>query len=144
MITVAGVHHVKVPVSDLARSREWYADVLSLAVELEFRDDDGVVRGVAFERRGGLTLCLRENPALASAIAGFDPYAVLVPSRRRLDEAAARLDRLGIEHHPVITATLGWLLRVPDPDGIELRFYTQETHSPTGVTAAGIPHEEMT
>jgi catechol 2,3-dioxygenase-like lactoylglutathione lyase family enzyme len=127
---VAGVHHVKVPVTDLARSRDWYAEVLSLEVQLEFRDDDGVVRGVAFERRNGLTVCLRESPALAEAMAGYDPYAVLVPTRKDLDVVVELLDRLGIQHSDILTATLGWLLRVPDPDGIELRFYTEETHSP--------------
>lgn len=130
MIAVAGVHHVKVPVTDLARSRDWYSAVLSLVVELEFRDShDGVVRGVAFERHNGLTVCLRENPGLAEAMAGYDPYAVLVPLRKDLDDVVDHLDRLGIAHSDVVAATLGWLLRVPDPDGIELRFYTEESHA---------------
>src|SRR3954454_8608171 len=129
-IAVAGVHHVKVPVTDLARSRAWYAAVLSVEVDLEFRDDEGVLRGVAFERREGFTLCLRESPEVARALAGFDPYAVLVSTRADLVEAVDHLDRLGVPHSPVIAATLGWLVRVPDPDGIELRFYTEETHAP--------------
>jgi catechol 2,3-dioxygenase-like lactoylglutathione lyase family enzyme len=127
-VAVAGVHHLKVPVSDLDRSRSWYADVLAVAVEREFRDDDGVVRGVAFERRNGLTVCLRQDAARARALAGFDPYAVLVPFRRDLDDVLDRLDDLGVAHSPVVTASLGWLVRVPDPDGIELRFYTEERH----------------
>jgi catechol 2,3-dioxygenase-like lactoylglutathione lyase family enzyme len=138
-IAVAGVHHVKVPVTDLARSRSWYAEVLSVAVELEFRDDDGTVRGVAFERRNGLTLCLRQDAPQAQALAGFDPYAVLVPTRRDLDDVLERLDDLGVAHTPVITASLGWLVRVADPDGIELRFYTEETHAPTGAHTKGTP-----
>jgi catechol 2,3-dioxygenase-like lactoylglutathione lyase family enzyme len=129
-IALAGVHHLKVPVTDLARSRSWYADVLSLVVELEFRDDDGTVRGVAFERRNGLTLCLREDVPRARALAGFDPYAVLVPTRADLDGVLGRLEDLGLPHSPVITASLGWLVRVTDPDGIELRFYTEERHAP--------------
>ena len=133
VIEVAGVHHLKVPVTDLVRSRDWYADILSVAVDLEFRDDDGTVRGVAFERRGGLTLCLREDPARARALAGFDPYAVLVPTRRDLDRVLDRLDDLGVAHGPVVTASLGWLVRAVDPDGIELRFYTEERHATSGL-----------
>lgn len=129
-IALAGVHHLKVPVTDLARSRAWYADVLSLVVELEFRDDDGTVRGIAFERRNGLTLCLRQDARRARALAGFDPYAVLVPTRADLDGVLDRLGDLGLQHSPVITATLGWLVPVADPDGIELRFYTEERHAP--------------
>jgi catechol 2,3-dioxygenase-like lactoylglutathione lyase family enzyme len=126
---VAGVHHVKVPVSDLVRSQRWYGEVLGLTLQLEFRDEDGEVRGIAFERRNGLTLCLRQLPPLAQALSGFDPLAVLVPTRRELDALTERLDRMGVAHGPVIRATLGWLLSVPDPDGIELRFYTEETHT---------------
>jgi catechol 2,3-dioxygenase-like lactoylglutathione lyase family enzyme len=139
VIDVAGVHHLKVPVTDLARSRAWYADVLSLVVELEFRDDDGTVRGVAFERRGGLTLCLREDAPRARALAGFDPYAVLVPTRADLDGVLDRLQELGTPHSPIITASLGWLVRVADPDGIELRFYTEERHAPNWAHPKGTP-----
>jgi catechol 2,3-dioxygenase-like lactoylglutathione lyase family enzyme len=45
-VKFTGIHHVKLPVSDLARSREWYERVLAFTVEREFPDDDGVVRGV--------------------------------------------------------------------------------------------------
>jgi catechol 2,3-dioxygenase-like lactoylglutathione lyase family enzyme len=47
VITVRGLHHVKVPVSDLTRSRAWYQTVLSLSPHLEFPDDHGTVRGIA-------------------------------------------------------------------------------------------------
>jgi catechol 2,3-dioxygenase-like lactoylglutathione lyase family enzyme len=138
-IPVAGVHHVKVPVTDLARSLPWYAELFSVTVDLEFRDDDGVLRGVAFTSRNGLTVCLREDPARARALAGFDPYAVLVPTRRDLDDVVARLDALDIAHSQVVTASLGWLVRVPDPDRIELRFYTRETHASTEAQPKGNP-----
>ena len=35
-VKFTGIHHVKLPVSDLARSREWYERVLGLTVEREF------------------------------------------------------------------------------------------------------------
>ena len=44
---LSDVHHLKIPVSDLTRSRQWYEQVLGLRVTTEFRDDDGVVRGLA-------------------------------------------------------------------------------------------------
>jgi catechol-2,3-dioxygenase len=43
---IRGIHHVKIPVISLQRSREFYESVLDLSVLL--RDDDGVVRGVAY------------------------------------------------------------------------------------------------
>jgi catechol-2,3-dioxygenase len=123
-----GVHHVKVPVTDLGRSRAWYESVFGIEMMIEFADDDGTVRGVAYAPINQLTLSLREDPERAAALAGFDSWAVLVDSRADLDAWAAHLDRLGIEHGPVLTATLGWLLACTDPDGIGVRFYTAERH----------------
>lgn len=123
-----GVHHVKVPVTDLGRSRAWYESVFGIEMMIEFPDDDGTVRGVAYAPINQLTLSLREDPERAAALAGFDSWAVLVDSRADLDAWAAHLDRLGIEHGPVLTATLGWLLACTDPDGIGVRFYTAEHH----------------
>jgi len=45
-VEFTGIHHLKLPVSDLALSREWYERVLGYIVEREFPKDDGVVRGV--------------------------------------------------------------------------------------------------
>ena len=40
---ILGLHHVKIPVTDLVRSREWYERVLDLEPLTEFRDGhDGV------------------------------------------------------------------------------------------------------
>lgn len=47
---IAAVHHVKLPVSDLARSRRWYETVLGLRVVKEFVDPD-VRRGHGLEIR---------------------------------------------------------------------------------------------
>ena len=42
---LAGIHHVKFPVSDVAASRAWYEEVFGLTVQLEFRDE--ALRAVA-------------------------------------------------------------------------------------------------
>lgn len=138
MITVHGLHHVKVPVSDLTRSRDWYETVLSLSPHLEFPDDSGAVRGVVYHPLGNLTLCLREDPPRARALAGFNPLAVLVATRADLDDIATHLDQLAVTHGPVLTATLGWMLNAVDPDRIELRFYTAEHHPPMPLHGGGI------
>ncbi len=137
MNAIQGIHHVKVPVSDLARSRHWYESVLQVTPALEFPDADGVVRGVVYHPVGSLTVCLREDPTRAAALAGFGLLAVLVATRVDLDKITVHLDQLGVGHGPVITATLGWLLSAPDPDGIDLRFYTAEQHAPGVVSGGG-------
>jgi hypothetical protein len=43
-----GVQHVKAPVTELSGRFTWHADPLSAAVELDPRDHDGTLCGVAF------------------------------------------------------------------------------------------------
>ncbi len=127
-LPVVGLHHVKLPMPDLARSRAWYETLLRLEVEIEFPDAEGIVRGVAYQPLAGLRIALREEPARAAALAGWDPIALAVESRADLDTVARRLDELGIEHGPVVQATLGWLIVAEAPDQQQLRFYTLERH----------------
>jgi catechol 2,3-dioxygenase-like lactoylglutathione lyase family enzyme len=135
--TLVGVHHVKFPVSDLARSRAWYERVFGLRPVLEFADEeDGVVRGVAYECPGlpGAFIALRENLAAARGITGFDPVSFAIADRDAAQAWADRLDQLGVPHSPVIDATIGWLVVFHDPDGTEIHLYSMERHGidPTG------------
>ena len=125
---MTGLHHVKIPVADLVSTRDWYESLLGLQVEIEFKDDDGTVRGVAYQPLGDLRMAFREDPERAAALNGWDPLALAVATRADLDTVAAELDARGIEHGPVITATLGWLLSATGPGGLQLRFYTDERH----------------
>lgn len=126
---ILGVHHIKVPVTDLVRSRAWYERVFDLEPFMEFRDDhDGVVRGVAYRTKGDLSLALRENPAAAKGFAGFDPFAIMLRGRSDIDHWVARLDALGVAHSAVIEATIGSILAFDDPDGLQLRFYSLNEH----------------
>lgn len=122
---ILGLHHIKIPVSDLVRSREWYERVFELEPLREFRDDeDGVVRGVSYRSKGELSVALREHPAAAKGFAGFDPFAIMLRGRADIEHWAARLDELGISHSPVVTAPIGYIMSFDDPDGLQLRFYT--------------------
>jgi catechol 2,3-dioxygenase-like lactoylglutathione lyase family enzyme len=137
---LVGIHHVKFPVTDLARSRAWYERVFGLRPVFEFADEeDGVVRGVAYEVPGlpELNIALRQNPAAARGISGFDPVSFAIADRGAADAWADRLDQLGVAHSPVIDATLGWLLVFHDPDGTEIHLYSMERH---GIDPAGRPH----
>lgn len=139
--SLAGVHHVKLPVTDLPRSVSWYERVFGFRTMFEFQDDDGVVRGVAGELPGfGDTLvAFRENPAAARGCQDFDPVGFAVRDRADIEAWAEYLDTLGIAHSPVIDASIGWLLVCHDPDRIELHLYSWESHGmdQTGRTGYG-------
>ena len=129
MPALSGFHHVKLPVGDVVRSRDWYRSVLGLVADLEFVED-GVLMGVALrDPTGTVRLAARYDPERAAALAGFDPVAVGVPTRTDLEEWVRRLDALGEPHGGIATGHEGWFLGgLHDPDGIEVRLYTLERH----------------
>lgn len=118
---------IKIPVSDLAASRRWYAEVYGLQEHLEWPDGDGVVRGVALKGIGSSLLALREDAEAAAATRGFGFVNVAVPSVADLPGCIAHLDRLGIRHTKVMAAASGQLVGFHDLDGHELSFYAQTT-----------------
>jgi catechol 2,3-dioxygenase-like lactoylglutathione lyase family enzyme len=127
---LAGVHHLKLPVSDLQRSRAWYESRLGYRMDVEFVEQ-GTLMGVGMSHpAGGPDLGLRLDPDRAAAAAGFDYFAIGVPDRPAIEELAARLTELGEEHAGVHPASLGWILPLlHDPDGHEVRFYTVQHHT---------------
>jgi catechol 2,3-dioxygenase-like lactoylglutathione lyase family enzyme len=130
---LAGYHHVKLPVRDLAASIRWYASVLGLVVAIEFVEE-GVLCGVALrDPAGTLMLALRADPDRAAGLAGFDPIALAVPGLADLHAWAAHLDALGVAHSRVSKGHVGWLIgELTDPDGIEIRLYTLASHEQSG------------
>jgi catechol 2,3-dioxygenase-like lactoylglutathione lyase family enzyme len=127
---LAGIHHVKIPVTDLARSIDWYGRVFGFQVTWEFADADGVVRGVGGDVPGmePVGLCFRVNPEAAAGCRDFDPVSFGVDDREHVEEWAAHLDALGIGHSPVIEASIGYLLVFNDPDGLQLHLYSWAAH----------------
>lgn len=139
-----GVHHLKLPVSDVARSLEWYRTRLGYEKSVEFVEG-GTLMGIGMRHSAGRPgLALRLDPDRAAAAAGFDYFAIGVPDRAAITELADRLTALGDEHAGVHRASTGWILPLlHDPDGHEVRFYTTEHHTEfsDGVTTLHDPRE---
>jgi catechol 2,3-dioxygenase-like lactoylglutathione lyase family enzyme len=121
---VSGLHHVKLPVADVERSRAWYGRAFDFACTLEFVEE-GRLCGVALRSPDGdVALALREDPARAAALAGFDSICLAVGTRADLDDLLARLDRRGIAHGTPVAGRNGDAVDVPDPDGHLVRIHT--------------------
>jgi len=128
--TLAGVHHVKLPVTDIDRSSAWYASRLGYRPVIEFRKHQRRTGVVMNHPSGGPQLGLVQLPEKARQSAGFDYFSIGVPDRARLDELAAHLSGLGEQHAGVQFASIGWILPLlHDPDGHEIRFYTMDSHT---------------
>jgi catechol 2,3-dioxygenase-like lactoylglutathione lyase family enzyme len=125
-----GFHHVKIPVTDIERSFDWYSSRLGFTEGIRFVED-GVLMGVTLEHpNGGPPLALRVDSRASDGIGGFDFFSVGVPDQESIDALAAHLSALGECHAGVHRATLGWILpMLHDPDGHEVRFYTTQHHS---------------
>ncbi|MFI7109400.1 VOC family protein [Nonomuraea sp. NPDC050227] len=126
-----GVHHLKLPVTDLDRSLAWYRSRFGYEIDIEFVEE-GVPMGYALAHpAGGPVLALRLDPDRARAAAGFDYFAIGVPDKQAIEELAAHLTTLGDSHAGVHEATIGWILPgLHDPDGHEIRFYTTQPLPP--------------
>lgn len=136
---LVGIFAVKLPVRDLERARAWYERVFGFEVEIEFPDDDGVVKGVAGRLPGvaETRFALRQDPPAAEGAGGFNYLNLAVADHEALHAWVARLDELGVDHSPVIEATIGWILVLHDPDGTELHLYTVQRHARADVERPG-------
>ena len=142
---LAGVHHLKLPVTDLARSREWYRSRLGYQVQMEFVEQGQLMGYALAHPNGGPPLALRLDPERARAAAGFDYFSIGVPDKDAIERLADRLSGLGEQHAGVHFASIGWILpELHDPDGHEVRFYTIQHHTqpePDAVLTINDPRE---
>lgn len=125
---ISGIHHVKLPVTDVARSRTWYEKVLGFESVIEFVES-GILMGVAMRHNDcGPQIALRHDPDRARALRGFDAVALTVPAPDQVHDWASALDRLGEAHGGVVAGHGGSavLVGLHDPDGIEIRLYADQ------------------
>jgi catechol 2,3-dioxygenase-like lactoylglutathione lyase family enzyme len=129
-----GLHHLKLPVSDLDASIDWYGKVFDAEYSPQFDhvDSFGVRYAVIITVPGlPVPVELRWAPEAASAIGGYDPIDLAVDCAAALQEWTRHLDTLGVDHSPVISGGAGHLMVLSDPDGIYIRI----AEVPTGGVA---------
>lgn len=129
-----GVHHLKLPVSDLAASLRFYEAALGaerIAAADHRRESDGSLYAYLATVEGlGTLLELRLDPSAAAAHRHFDPITIAVTDHAALQRWDEYLTERGLLHSPVITAIRSWVLVVEHPDGNRIRLYSIETHGP--------------
>jgi catechol 2,3-dioxygenase-like lactoylglutathione lyase family enzyme len=121
---VSGLHHVKLPVSDVERSAEWYARAFGFTRLWEAREDGELAGAALLHPDSGLQLALRRDPERAAALAGFDALCLAVGTHSDLDAVLERLDERGIGHGSPFPGRGGDAVDVPDPDGHLVRLHT--------------------
>jgi catechol 2,3-dioxygenase-like lactoylglutathione lyase family enzyme len=138
-LQLGGVNHIRVSVTDVARSKAFYTEVLGFQVAVDEPPPpdsehhtsvaDALQGGVVLVHEGMLFGLRPVDDERAQAGDRFDPLRVgldhlsfNVPSRADLDQAAALLEERGIEHGPIRDLPLFGLCFMAffDPDGIAL------------------------
>jgi glyoxylase I family protein len=132
-VAVTGYSHVRLTVTDLARSRRFYDQVFGFPVAYEVpADADEQTRTQLWFLFGGVIYALPDGQLLALrpvAAQGdvFDEDRVgLDHLSLRVDDvaaAAAVLDQLGIPHGPMKDLGVARMLELRDPDGIALELW---------------------
>jgi glyoxylase I family protein len=135
LIVTTGLHHVRLTVSDLARSRAFYEEILGFEVAAQSPGDpsDPAVRqdpaqlygGVVYQTNGilfGLRPVASAGDAFDSERTGLDHISFAVANRDVLVAAASALEERGIMHGEVMDlAAFGIaILSFSDPDGVHL------------------------
>jgi catechol-2,3-dioxygenase len=119
------LRNVKVPVTDLGVALEWYSRVLEFRPTIEFRDSDGVMRGVHGDLPGiSAGLALREDPEAAQGLGTFAIANFEVADRSALEQWTAHLDAVGAPHDPIVDTPRLSVLIFSNPDGQEVHLYT--------------------
>lgn len=135
-INTSAVQHVRLTVTDIARSRTFYDNVFGWAVALQVAADaDAETReklwflydGVIYNT-GDMLVGLRPvaQDRFDENRVGLDHLAFRVSTKADLDAAAAHLDDLGIAHEPVKDIGSAHILEFRDPDNIALELIALE------------------
>ncbi|KUI04441.1 VOC family protein [Mycobacterium sp. IS-3022] len=129
-ITTTSIAHIRLTVTDIERSREFYEAVFGWRVLFELPEGaDAATRdalrflcgGVIYDL-GGMLVGLR--PAATDRFdedrTGLDHLAFRLLSKDELDSAARHLDEVGVAHEPIKDIGPSYILEFRDPDNIAL------------------------
>lgn len=129
-VTSSSVAHVRLTVTDIERSRQFYESVFDWPVLLEVPENaDEATRnqysflfgGVIYDL-GGTLLGLRPvaGDRFHEDRCGLDHIAFRLTSLAELESAATHLDDIGVAHEPVKDIGPSYILEFRDPDNIAL------------------------
>ena len=133
-IPAGDIHHLRLTVTDVQRSREFYTSLLGFQVAVESPPPDdpaaeavfGVLFGGIVMIRGDLIMGLRPMAPAGDRFdpdrVGLDHLSFGVPSREDLEQAVRLFDEQGVTHGAITRlASFGIdVLPFEDPDGIQL------------------------
>jgi catechol 2,3-dioxygenase-like lactoylglutathione lyase family enzyme len=133
-VPIGGIHHLRLTVTDLDRSRDFYTGVLGFDVAVESPPDDDASAAEAYKilfggvvlSRGDLLMGLRpvarQGDRFDEDRVGLDHLSFKVPGRDDLDRAVGLLDARGVPHGEITALPSFGIYVLPfrDPDNIQV------------------------
>ena len=133
-IPTGEIHHLRLTVTDLERSREFYTQLLGFEVAVESPPPDDPSAAETFKilfggivmARGNLIMGLRPMAAAGDHFnpdrVGLDHLSFSVPSRDDLEQAMRLFDERGVAHGQITSLPSFGIDVLPfeDPDGVQL------------------------
>jgi glyoxylase I family protein len=133
-IETGPIHHLRLTVTDIKRSREFYTSMLGFDIAVDSPPDDDpaaeaektVLWGGCVMVRGNLLLGLRpvapKGDRFDEDRVGLDHLSFNVASREELDRAVTLFDQKGVPHGEIKTLTSFGICVLPfrDPDNIQI------------------------
>ncbi|MGI3781565.1 MAG: VOC family protein [Janthinobacterium lividum] len=132
-VVPSGIHHLRLTVTDIVRSKAFYSTLLGREPVIDFSDevDEPGVRedrtkfygGVVFSfghQVLGLRPVAEAGDTFSSTRVGLDHLGLLVDTRAELDRAAERLSAGGVPHGEIQNIASMIILSLQDPDDINL------------------------
>ena len=133
-IPTGGSHHLRLTVTDVQRSREFYTSLLGFQVAVESPPDDDPTAAETFKIlfggvvmiRGNLLMGLRPMAASGDRFdpdrVGLDHLSFGVASHQDLEQAVRLLDEQGVPHGEITSLPAFGIdvLSFEDPDGVQL------------------------
>src|SRR5487761_377954 len=116
-IELGGIHHIRLTVTDIERSRKFYTELLGFEVAAEAPASQDPMSDPSYPVLWGGVVMARGNYLL-----GLRPVAAKVESRAALNAAIKVLDERGVTHGDVRELTSFGICVLPfrDPDNIQL------------------------
>jgi catechol 2,3-dioxygenase-like lactoylglutathione lyase family enzyme len=138
-LTLGAVHHIRLTVTDLERSKAFYTEVLGFQVAMDTLppEDDEFYGTLVENLQGGIVLMnagtfiglrpcdagrQQEKDAFDPFRVGLDHMSFTVESRAVLEGAMAQLEERGVPHGGITELVPFGIALLPfkDPDGIQL------------------------
>jgi len=138
-ISAKAYAHVRLTVTDIDRSRQFYDDVFGFPVAYEMpADADAATQEALSFLFGGVIYKVGDGLFGLRPVAsgsdrfdedrvGLDHVSFALPARADLDAAAAVLDELGVAHGGVKDIGGAFILEFRDPDNIALELFAPGT-----------------